>query len=74
MWRKAWVEGNCIVVHCVPDEMGKYHLRDLKEDVQNANARYREYLKKIAQQEARHANLERQEQHALDQAFDDLTF
>jgi hypothetical protein len=74
MWRRAWIEGNCIVVHCVPDELGQYHLKDLKEDVQNANQRYREYLKKIAQQDARNVQMEREEKRRLDRAFDDLRF
>ncbi|MDD5131306.1 MAG: toll/interleukin-1 receptor domain-containing protein [bacterium] len=74
MWRRAWIEGNCVVVHCVPDEIAKYHLKDLKQDVQNANAQYREYLKKVAQQEAKHNHLEREEQRSLDRALDDLKF
>lgn len=52
MWRRAWVEGDYIVVYCVPDELEKYHLRDIKEDVNMSNIKYRSYLKQKAQEEA----------------------
>lgn len=55
MWRRAAIEGVYIVVHCVPDELEKYHLADLKEDVANSNEKYRAYLTQEAQQEAREA-------------------
>lgn len=53
MWRKAWVEGSHIIVHCVPDELPQYHLGDLKEDVSNANAKYRQYLLQESQKQSR---------------------
>ena len=37
MWREDWIEGNFIVVDCVPEEIEQYHLRDLKEDVAKTN-------------------------------------
>lgn len=37
MWRRAWIEGDCIVVKCALDELSRYHLRDLKQDVAQAN-------------------------------------
>ncbi len=37
MWREAWVAGDCVVVKCALDELERYHLRDLKEDVETAN-------------------------------------
>lgn len=55
MWRRAWVEEDYIVVYCVPDELQKYHLRDLKQDTGNANNKYRAYLTEVAQHEAREA-------------------
>jgi hypothetical protein len=51
MWRRAWIQGDSIVVDCVPEELEKYHLRDLKEDVANSNTKFRAYL----EQEERHA-------------------
>jgi TIR domain len=51
MWRRAWIEGQHIVINCVPDELEKYHLSDLAEDVKNSNAKYRQFLIEMAQQE-----------------------
>jgi hypothetical protein len=48
MWRRAWIEGQYIVIHCVPDELVKYHLRDLRQDVESANSMYRQYLMEVA--------------------------
>jgi hypothetical protein len=48
MWRRAWIEGQYIVIHCVPDELVKYHLRDLRQDVASANSMYRQYLMEVA--------------------------
>lgn len=47
MWRHAWIEGQYIVVDCVPEEIERYHLNDLKQDVSNTNAKYITYLQKI---------------------------
>lgn len=49
MWRHAEVEGNNIVVDCVPEELEQYHLKDLKEDVCNANEKYRRHLREEEQ-------------------------
>lgn len=59
MWRRAWAEGQYIVVHCVPSEVEKYHLSDLKQDVTNSNAKYRQYLTEQSRKETR--ELERQQ-------------
>jgi hypothetical protein len=53
MWRRAWIEGQYIVIQCVPDELEKYHLRDLRQDTENVNSKYREYLMEVARAEAR---------------------
>lgn len=45
MWREAHVSGNHIVVDCVPEEIEKYHLSDLKQDVANANMKFRSWSK-----------------------------
>ncbi len=37
MWRRAWIEGNNIVVHCPLDELEKYHLKDLLKDAETTN-------------------------------------
>lgn len=53
MWRRAHIEGSHIVIHAALDEMEKYHLIDLKEDVKNTNAKYRQYLMTQAEANAR---------------------
>jgi len=53
MWRHAWIEGDYVVVHCVPEEVKQYHLNDIKVDVANSNAKYRQYLKRVASVENR---------------------
>lgn len=53
MWRKAWVEKGYIVIHCVPEEIEKYHAADIKEDVTNSNTKYRQYLMEEARKEAK---------------------
>ena len=74
MWRRAWIEGRYIVVHCVPDEVKKYHLNDIKQDVSNTNTKYREYLCRVATQEARHSQREAEEQRRINNALDGLDF
>jgi len=74
MWRRAWVEERYVVVHCVPNEVKQFHLNDIKQDVANSNAKYREFLRRVAQEEARQANREAQEQERLNEAFDGLDF
>ncbi|PJZ59686.1 toll/interleukin-1 receptor domain-containing protein [Leptospira adleri] len=44
MWRNAMIRGKYIIVECPLDELEKYHLRDIKEDISNSNAKYRGIL------------------------------
>jgi len=57
MWRHAWIEGQHIVVDCVPEEIERHHLPYLKEEVSTANDKYREHLqilnrRKISEEKA----------------------
>lgn len=72
MWRHAWTEGNYIVVHCVPEEVKQYHLGDIKQDVATSNAKYREYLRRMAAERAREATRRKKMERNLDSALDDL--
>lgn len=72
MWRKAWIEGNCVVVYCVPDEVRQYHLRDIKEDVASSNAKYRDYLLRREMQRTHEAQKQAAQKTALNSALDDL--
>lgn len=66
MWRRAWIEGEYIVIHCVPEELEKYHLNDLRQDVKNANIKYRKYLTELAQMELREVKREKEESEQID--------
>jgi hypothetical protein len=72
MWRKAWVDGLHIVVYCVPDEVKQYHLRDIKEDVETSNQKYRDFLHREATRNAQKIAREEKELSVLDTALDDL--
>jgi hypothetical protein len=58
MWRDAWIEDDCVVVKCALAELEKYHITDLKQDVETANKKYwgyknreRQLQKELLQQE-----------------------
>ena len=55
MWRRAWIDGNHIVIHCGLEEIEKYHLDDLQEDVNNSNKKYRDYLTEETRKESKEA-------------------
>ncbi|RCW51598.1 toll/interleukin-1 receptor domain-containing protein [Halanaerobium sp. ST460_2HS_T2] len=61
MWRRAWIEGEYIVIYCPPEEIEEYHLDDLKEDVKNTNIKYREYLTELVQKEVKESKKEKKE-------------
>jgi len=50
-WREAWIDRKFIVVECLTDELEKYHLNDLRQDIAKANKAYREYLRQKSQAE-----------------------
>lgn len=74
MWRRAWIEGDCVVVKCATDELQRYHLNDLKQDVANAN----ENLARAIEQHNARENIvaERKEAERIkrDNLLDDLDF
>ena len=61
MWRDALIEKDFIIILCVPEELEKIHLGDLKEDVLNANTKYRQYLFEQAQREVKEKDHEKTE-------------
>ena len=46
IWRNAWVVGAHIVVECIPEELERFQLNHLKEDVANANRKFSEWAAK----------------------------
>jgi hypothetical protein len=71
-WRDAWIESDCIVIHCVPKEIKEYLLRDSKEDVEFSNNKYRELLSQREQQEESDRQRDEEEKKRIDDALDDL--
>jgi hypothetical protein len=72
MWRKAWIDGDAVVVYCVPEEVKQYHLKDIKQDVATANAKYREFFQRQEQRIAREVEKEMLQRNNLNSALDDL--
>ena len=74
MWRRAWIEGPAIVIDCVPEELEKYHLRDLQQDVANTNQKYREFLTKVEAQNQREKKAREEEDKRLNELKKRLKF
>jgi len=74
MWRKAWIEGNYIVVYCVPEEVKLYHFTDIKQDVKTCNEKYRELLFRETLIRDKEEKQKIHEKIILTEALDDLLF
>lgn len=61
MWRRAWIERDSVIIYCVPEELVRYHLQDLKVDVSATNERYRKYLTDLAQRDLKRFQQEHKE-------------
>lgn len=74
MWRHAWIEGNYIVVDCVPEEIKQYHLADLKTDVANSNKKYKDFLQQVEERTLAENRRQAQEDERLKNLKDGLNF
>lgn len=74
MWRRAWVEGDCVVVKCATDELQRYHLKDLKQDVTNANESLANAIAQHNAKERFEADRREAERIKRDSLLDDLDF
>ncbi|WP_429069514.1 toll/interleukin-1 receptor domain-containing protein [Aeromonas dhakensis] len=74
MWRRAWIEGDCVVVKCAIDELQRYHLNDLKQDVAKANKDLAHAIERHNEKEKIEAKLREADRIARDQQLDDLDF
>ena len=74
MWRKAWIEGDCVVLNCALDEIEQYHLRDLKQDVATANEKYDEAVRLHEQQKHQQRQREQKLREERDGKLDELDF
>ena len=52
-WRNIWIDRKFIVAECIPEELETHHLKDLKQDIANANTNYRKYLELQVRSEGR---------------------
>lgn len=41
MWRKAIISGKYVLIECPLDELERFHLKDIKEDIANTNSKYK---------------------------------
>lgn len=74
MWRRAWIEGDCVVVKCATDELQRYHLKDLKQDVANANVNLARAIEQHNAREKFEAERKEAERIKRDSLLDDLDF
>lgn len=51
MWREAWIDGQYIVIDCLPEELESIHLVDLKQDVEVTNDKYFELVRRKSEEE-----------------------
>ncbi len=74
MWRRAWIEGDCVVVKCATDELQRYHLKDLKQDVANANENLARAIEQHSAREKIEAERKEAERVKRDNLLDDFDF
>jgi hypothetical protein len=73
-WRNIWIDRKFIVAECVPDEIETHHLKDLKQDLANANTNYRKYLEHQYHSEGRQRETQSLERDRLREMKDRLNF
>jgi len=64
-WREAWIDRKFIVVECQTEELEKYHLNDLKQDLAFANKAFREHVEKQAHAEIQQTRSHQNEREKL---------
>ena len=74
MRRRARIEGKHVVIRCVPEEVEQHHLPKLKESVKSSNVKYREYLERVAENQAREEHEKEAEAQRLRVIKDRLDF
>jgi len=74
MWRRAWISGSYIVCNCVLNEIERYHLIDLKEDVEFCNVEYARQLLNQKVREEMAAKRAQEEEEKKNNALDKLKF
>lgn len=72
-WRRAWIEGKGLIVHCPLDEV-RLHSDDIKQDVASSNQKYREYLHRLALQKEKERKRKDEERKKIDDAISGIDF
>ena len=74
IWRVATIEGMFIVITCTPEELEKYHLEFLKEDVKNTNEKFRLSIAEEEERSVRFRQSEEERKKRLEEVRDRLKF
>lgn len=74
MWRDAWIEGDCVVVKCALDELERYHVEDLKKDVETANQNYLQSKKQERQSREYMLQQEEKKRRERDSVLNNIKF
>src|SRR5215470_8360330 len=74
IWREASIEGAFIVIVCTPEELEKHHFEFLKEDVKNANEKFRLSVAQQEEQSARFRQIKEEQKKRLEEVRDRLKF
>jgi ribonuclease D len=74
IWRDATIDGMFIVITCTPEELEKYHLEFLKEDVKNTNEKFRLSIVEQEELSARFRQSEEARKKRLEEVRDRLKF
>ena len=74
IWREAIIDGMFIVITCTPEELEKYHLQFLKEDVKNTNEKFRRSIVEQEEWSVRFRQSEEERKKRLEEVRDRLKF
>jgi len=72
--REAWVEGDYIIIDCVPNELETHHLKELKENVLFANDSCRKIIDQRKKDEDDYSNKQKKEKDKLNELRKRLQF
>ena len=73
-WRHAWIDRKYIIVECLTEELEKYHLNDLRQDIAHANRCYREFVLQQSRTDVQKEELQIQEREKLREMKSRLSF
>jgi hypothetical protein len=74
LWRDATIDGMFLVMTCTPEELEKYHLELLKDDVKKTNEQYKLSIVEQEEQSARFRQSEEERKKRLEDVSSRLKF